>query len=223
MADVRYFEVQSDTSIPRAFRAVRDNSGTIYDYETEGVSYDAGQVVSSDNIDPRVLERYDDGDEHLNSLLKEVDASAADDYAAGVRADNELLRVPEHSSEAYVLASDPGEPYTLLPESEGVVEVDEEVAEKSKAQLEAAEAEVDPVEEEDALSAIDVAALKGLADKEAGKGQHPTKLAQEGVFESAPEAPEDSEDEKPTRKAKSTANASEVKKDAAKSEEAAKE
>jgi len=80
MADVRYFEVQSDTSIPRAFRAVRDNSGTVYDYETEGVAYNAGQVVSSDNIDPRVLERLDDGDEHLNSLLKEVDASAADDY-----------------------------------------------------------------------------------------------------------------------------------------------
>jgi hypothetical protein len=188
MADVRYFQVQSDTSIPRAFRAVRDNSGTVYDYETEGVAYHAGQVVSSDNIDPRVLERYDDGDEHLNSLLKEVDSSAADEYTAQVRADNELLRAPEHTVEAYVLASDPDEPYTLLSTKqagEAAAEGLDEVAERSKQQLEEAGGVVEPVAPEDELSAIDFAAVKGDADKEAGKGQNVTDLAQDGVFTDA--------------------------------------
>jgi hypothetical protein len=223
MADVRYFKVLKDTSIPRAFRAVRDNSGTTYDYETEGVAYSAGEVVSSNNIDPRVVERFDDGDEHLNSLLEEVDASALDDYQEQVRAENELLRSPEHSVEAYALASDPEEPYTLLPSSEAVIEVDEEEAEQAKKQLEEAEAEVDPVEEEDALSAIDFAAVKGLADKEAGKSQPVTKLAQDGTFESPPEVPEEPGDsqgpsteskpasEKKSTAKKSTANVSEVK------------
>lgn len=238
MADVRYFRVEQDTSLPRAFRAVRDNSGTVYDYETEGVAYDAGSYVSSDNIDPRVLERLDDGDEHLNSLLTEVDKSEVEESDQQARVDNELVRSPEHSSEAYVLASDPEQPYTLLPSSEAVVEVNEEQAEASKKQLEDADAVVDSVDAEETPSAIDFAILKGDADKEAGKAQSVTDLAQEGVFaeevstpdepsepseptpepEPAPEptpepepAPEEPAPAQKSRK-KSTANATEVKK-----------
>lgn len=185
MADVRYFRVEKDTALPRAFRAVRDNSGTTYDYETEGVAYDAGSYVSSNDIDPRVLERFDDGDEHLNSLLTEVGADEVGDYDDQVRVDNELVRTPEHSVEAYVLASDVEEPYLLLSDDDAVELKNagvEETGEASRKQLEEAEAEVDSVEEEDAPSAIDFAAAKGEADKAAGKGQSVTKLAQDGVF-----------------------------------------
>lgn len=241
MADVRYFRVEKDTALPRAFRAVRDNSGTTYDFETEGVAYSAGDYVSSDNIDPRVIERLDNGDEHLNSLLTEVDASEVEESAKQARVDNELLRSPEHTVEAYVLASDPEEPYTVLPSSEAVTEVDEEVAEKSRQQLEEADAVSDGFAEGEAPSAIDFATLKGEADKEAGKGQSVTDLAQDGVFtedvavpeepsdpapapeptpeptpEPAPEPtpePEPAPEEPAAKKsrAKSTANASEVK------------
>ena len=190
MADVRYFRVEKDTALPRAFRAVRDNSGTTFDFETEGVAYSAGEYVSSDDIDPRVIERFDAGDEHLNSLLTEVDASEVDDYVKQVRVDNELVRVPEHTVEAYVLASDPQEPYTLLPSAEAVTEVDEEKAEASRKQLEEAGAVVEPFAEGEGPSAIDFATLKGQADKEAGKGQSVTDLAQDGVFEEEVEAPE---------------------------------
>src|SRR6185436_6801696 len=125
----RYFQVQKDTSLPRAFRAVRDNSGTVYDYETEGVAYDAGSYVSEDNIDPRVVERLDNGDEHLNSLLKEVDESEAVEAARTSAPD----RVPEHTVEAYVLASDPEEPYDV----KGVGSVEEALQEADKAAAEA--------------------------------------------------------------------------------------
>jgi len=210
MADVRYFRVEKDTSLPRAYRAVRDNSGTVYDYETEGIAYDAGSYVASTDIDPRVLERFDDGDEHLNSLLSEVDEAEVNENAAAVKEAAQLVRVPEHSVEAYVLASDVDEAYALLPEDEAVVEVDEEVAEKSREQLEEADAVSDGVDE--ALSAIDFAAAKGEADKEAGKAQNVTEQAQDGVFEEgsdqAPSAPE----EPAPKEKKSTGRASEAKK-----------
>ncbi len=199
MAETRYFEVQKDTSLPRAFRAVRDNSGTVYDYETEGVAYSAGQVVSSDNIDPRVLERLDDGDDHLNSLLKEVDESAVDEYDAQVRAENELLRIPEHTVEAYVLASDPEEPFQLVNVDEieeDLQAADEEAKEAQANAKEEAGDEVEPVDEEDALDAIDFAVAKGTADKKAGKAKNVTQQVQDGELE---EVVKDSKDSKPKK------------------------
>lgn len=166
----RYFQVQKDTSLPRAFRAVRDNSGTVYDYETEGVAYDAGSYVSEDNIDPRVVERLDNGDEHLNSLLKEVDQSEADEASRSSAPD----RVPEHTVEAYVLASDPEEPYDV----KGVGSVEDELQEADKAAAEAQaaakEAAGDDVKgaSENFPSAIDFAIAQGEAQKETGKGGH---------------------------------------------------
>lgn len=169
----RYFQVQKDTSLPRAFRAVRDNSGTVYDYETEGVAYDAGSYVSEDNIDPRVVERLDNGDEHLNSLLKEVDESEAVEAARTSAPD----RVPEHTVEAYVLASDPEEPYDV----KGVGSVEDALQEADKAaadaQAAAKEAAGDEVQgaSENFPSAIDFAIAQGEAQKETGKGGHVTE------------------------------------------------
>lgn len=206
MADVRYFRVTKDTSLPRAFRAVRDNSGTVYDYEVEGIAYNAGEPVSSDNIDPRVLERYDNGDEHLNSLLEEISADEVGDYEDQVRLENELVRTPEHSVEAYVLASDVEEPYLLLTEDDAVEVAGagvEETGEKGREQLEDADAVVEPFGDEDAPSAIDFAAAKGEADKKAGRGQSVTKLAQDGVFKDEPtDSDDDSDDAKKSTRRK---------------------
>lgn len=207
MADVRYFRVEKDTSIPRAFRAVRDNSGTVYDYETEGVSYDAGSYVSSDNIDPRVLDRLDNGDEHLNSLLTEVDADEVGDYDEAVRAELALLRVPEHTVEAYALASDPEQPYTVL--STGDVEADlqaadEEAAEAQKNAKDEAGDEVAAVAEEDFPSAVDFAAAKGESDREAGKAQQPSDVPVDELEEVVEAKDEKVETAKKAGKAKST-------------------
>jgi hypothetical protein len=171
MADVRYFRVEKDTSIPRAYRAVRDNSGTTYDYETEGIAYDAGSYVASTSIDPRVIERYDDGDEHLNSLLTEVDENEVEENAAEVRAAAQLVRSPEHTVEAYVLGRDEDEPYELLSEEE-TLELKsagaDEAREIQEATKEAAGDEVQGVDPDEG-SAIDYATAKAEADKEAGK------------------------------------------------------
>lgn len=188
MADVRYFRVEKDTALPRAFRAVRDNSGTTYDYEVEGIAYDAGSYVASTDIDPRVLERLDNGDEHLNSLLTEVDESEVQENAAEVAQAAQLVRLPEHSVEAYVLARDEDSTYALLSSEEGI-EVNnagfDEAAEAQKEAYEVAELEVDPVDEEDAPTAIDFAAAKGEADKKAGKAKNVSRQVQDGELEDA--------------------------------------
>lgn len=190
MADVRYFRVEKDTALPRAFRAVRDNSGTTYDFETEGIAYDAGDYVSSDNIDPRVVARLDDGDDHLNSLLTEVDQKEVDEAVE----DGRTLRLPEHSVEAYVLASDEGQSYAVLSTEEGLElsnSLFEAKAEEASVAREEAENQVDPVEEEDAPSAVDFAAAKGEADRKAGRAKNVTEQVAEGnleVGESKPKA-----------------------------------
>ena len=186
----RYFKVEKDTSIPRAYRAVRDNSGTVYDYETEGIAYDAGQVVAEADIDPRVVERFDDGDEHLNSLLSEVSAEEASQYDADVKAANQNVRLPEHSVEAYVLASDVEENYALLSSQQGL-DLASAGAEQAKDALAARKEEIgDTLTEADDRSAIDFATAKGGADKEAGENLQPAEVVagEQGV--DAPSVPE---------------------------------
>lgn len=166
----RYFQAKKDTSLPRAFRAVRDNSGTVYDYETEGVSYYATQVFSASQVDPRVVQRFDDGDDHLNSLLKEVSKSDFEDFNEEQRLAGQLVRAPEHSVEAYALARDEDQPYKLLSEEEKLELLSAGAEEAKKAQEEAREANEDKVSSEaDTREAIDFAADKGNLDREAEK------------------------------------------------------
>lgn len=162
----RWFRTEKDTSLPRAFRAVRDNSGTVYDYETEGVPYDKGDYVNEADVDPRVVKRFDDGDEHLNSLLTEVD----EQEVADAQVDSRLVRTPEHSVEAYVLSSDVEQPYKLLSEEEALEKNAEGAEDAAKAQAEAKKEANDKVSAEaDERSAIDAAAAKGEVDREAGR------------------------------------------------------
>lgn len=182
--DVRYFKVESDTSLPRAYRAVRDNSGTIYDYEVEGVAYDAGSYVASNHIDPRVLERLDDGDDHLNSLLTEVDESEVEENAAEVKAAAQLVRFPEHTVEAHKLASDPDEPYTLLSEEEGVELTSLRFDEMKEAQEAAKEENDDDLPDEE-FNPIDFAVAKGEADKD-GSVNTPSEVVKANAEEDKP-------------------------------------
>jgi hypothetical protein len=166
MAD-RYFKVEKDTSLPRAYRAVRDNSGTVYDYEVEGIAYSAGDYVPEENVDPRVVERFDDGDEHLNSLLSVATKEEAEENAAALKAAGQLVRVPEHTVEAHKLASDPDEPYVLLSEAEGIELQNERVEELKEAQEKGKEESGDDLPDQE-FNAIDFSVAKGELDKDAG-------------------------------------------------------
>lgn len=41
-------------------------------YETESVSYEPGAVIEDEDVAPHVVKAYDDGEEHVRSLLKRV-------------------------------------------------------------------------------------------------------------------------------------------------------
>ncbi len=187
----RYFRVEKDTSIPRAYRAVRDNSGTIYDYETEGIAYDAGTVVSDEYIDPRVVQRLDDGDAHLNSLLTEVDEAALDSFNSAVRAAGQTVRLPEHSVEAYVLASDVEDNYVLLNTEQGL-ELNASGSQEAQEAQDARKEEIgDTLTEADERSAVDFAAAKGAADNEAGHNLSPSEFVADEQGVDAPVVPEE--------------------------------
>lgn len=186
----RYFQVQKDTALPRAYRAVRDNSGTIYDYETEGIAYDAGEVVAEADIDPRVVERWADGDAHLNSLLVEVSEADAQKYADDLKVAGQQLRLPEHSVEAYVLSSDVDENYVLLNTEQGE-ELQSAGAELAKEQLEARKEEINDLPGgADERSAIDFATALGSASR-GEKALHPEELVAGEKGVDVPQVPEE--------------------------------
>ncbi len=96
------YKVEDDTTLPRVLASGQDADGNEY-VETESVVYRRGQVVYEDDLAPSVLDRLEEGDSHLDSLLTHVSESEAEEIRSASAAG---VAVPEHEAEAEVLRQD---------------------------------------------------------------------------------------------------------------------
>lgn len=100
MAEVTYYKVKKDISIPKATRALdQDVHGNVR-YQNEGRNYVGGvSVVSSEDISPPVLERVESGE--FDEFLEKV---SGDELDALLATDPEKSTfIPEHEAENVVL------------------------------------------------------------------------------------------------------------------------
>lgn len=183
MADKKFFLVKKDTALPRLVREVPVPGGLMRQ-ETESVAYAAGDAVKGDQVHPDLLERLEDGDEHLNSLLEEC---SEDDYKAAHAADV-VAYAPEHATAAHLQAQDG---MTVL-SNEQVLEMKglttDAYAEAMEESLKALE-HTEHREGGEDVAATDRAAAQGEVEWNEGKGVHPYDVADKADFKGGEDVP----------------------------------
>lgn len=99
------YEVIKDVSIPKSIGPLTDKNGDIVGYQKEGHNYKVGAVILEDDISPDVLERLNDGDDHLAKFLVPISDEEVDENAgtkeAIQRSTGTSDIVPEHEQEAF--------------------------------------------------------------------------------------------------------------------------
>jgi hypothetical protein len=179
----KYFKVEKDTALPRLVREVAVPGGLTRE-ETESVAYSAGDAVSSDSLHPNLLERLEDGDEHLNSLLSEC---SEEDWKKANEGEV-VAYAPDHATDAHLLAQDG---FTVLSQ-EQVLEMKglttEAYAEAMEASLKALE-HTEHREGGEDISPTDRAAAQGEVEWDEGKGVHPYDVADKADFKGGEDVP----------------------------------
>lgn len=95
------YRVLADTAIPRALRLVSEDEIAGKQYETEGVSYAAGDVLLAEDITPPLREQAENGD--LESLLEPISRSEYDE-AKNLAGDPQYgVFIPEHEAESVAM------------------------------------------------------------------------------------------------------------------------
>lgn len=183
MAKQKFFKVEKDTALPRLVREVAVPGGLTRE-ETDAVAYSAGDAVKSSDLHPSMLERLEEGDEHLNSLLSEC---SEEDYNKA-HAGEPVAYAPDHATDAHLLAQDG---FTVLSQ-EQVLEMKglntEQHAEMMEESLKALDHLKNREGGED-IAPTDRAAWQGEVENEVGKGVNPYEVAEKADFKGGEDVP----------------------------------
>jgi hypothetical protein len=123
------YRVKVDTSLPRALRKVDELVDGQIIYETEGRTYDAGQVVLAEDITPPLREAAENGE--LDDILEQI---SRDEALAELGVQESRVVIPEHEAEAVVLEEGGA---TVVPRDQ-LLELKAAGSEGAKSALEAA-------------------------------------------------------------------------------------
>lgn len=73
-----YEVLVDEVTVPKAFDTYKDGDGKVTGYDSKAYTRFKGDVLDDEDVHPTVREAYDNGDDHVTSILKKVSKSAGD-------------------------------------------------------------------------------------------------------------------------------------------------
>lgn len=90
-----YEVIAEDATVPKSLGRVVDRNGNEYE-ENVSFVYPKGTVLDDKDVSPTIIRLYEEGDEHVRSILKETDETAA---KAAERFESEAEKAREEAGE----------------------------------------------------------------------------------------------------------------------------